>query len=86
MALNNFEIAVGGLTSIPAIGGLVFLSFKTWGERNLDASKLKPKKPQPPATKQEVKKKPEATKKTDSTNDKNLKPETTKPNDASITT
>ncbi len=86
MALNNFEIAVGGLTSIPAIGGLVFLSFKTWGERNLDASKLKPKKPQPPATKQEVKQKPEATKKTDSTNDKILEPETTKPNDASITT
>ena len=86
MALNNFEIAVGGLTSIPAIGGLVFLSFKTWGERNLDASKLKPKKPQPPATKQEVKQKPEATTKTDSTNDKILKPETTKPNDASITT
>ena len=86
MALNNFEIAVGGLSSIPTLGGLVFLSFKAWGERNLDASKLKPKKPQPPATKQEVKQRPEANKKTGSTNDQNLKHETAKPNDASITT
>ena len=86
MALNNFEIAVGGLSSIPTLGGLVFLSFKAWGERNLDASKLKPKKPQPPPTKQEVKQRPEANKKTGSTNDKNLTHETAKPNDASITT
>ena len=45
MALSGFEIAVGGLFSIPVVGGLVFLGYKVWGEKNLDASKLKPKKP-----------------------------------------
>lgn len=44
MSLSNFEIAVGGITSIPVLGGLVFLGYKSWGEKNLDASKLKPKK------------------------------------------
>ena len=45
MALSGFEIAVGGLFSIPVVGGLVFFGYKAWGEKNLDASKLKPKKP-----------------------------------------
>ena len=44
MALSDFEIIVGGVTSIPVVGGLVYLGFKIWGEKNLDTSKLKPKK------------------------------------------
>ena len=47
MALSGFEIAIGGITSIPVTGGLIFLAYKSFGEKNLDASKLKPKKPAP---------------------------------------
>ena len=61
MALSGFEIAVGGLFSIPVVGGLVFFGYKAWGEKNLDASKLKPKKPaaaeKPPAEKPGAEKK-----------------------------
>ena len=52
MALSGFEIAMGGVSSIPVLGGLVFLGFKAFGEKNLDASKLKPKKPAPAAKKE----------------------------------
>ncbi len=45
MALSGFEIAMGGVSSIPILGGLIFLGFKAFGEKNLDASKLKSKKP-----------------------------------------
>ena len=51
MALSGFEIAMGGVTSIPVVGGLVFLGYKSFGESALDTSKLKPKKK--PAVKQE---------------------------------
>ena len=44
MALSGFEIAIGGLTSIPVVGGLIFLGYKSFGESSLDKSKLKPKK------------------------------------------
>ena len=44
MALSEFEIAIGGLTSIPVVGGLIFLGYKSLGEVSLDTSKLKPKK------------------------------------------
>ena len=44
MGLSAFEIAVGGITSVPVLGGLIFLIYKAFGEKNLDASKLKPKK------------------------------------------
>ncbi len=44
MALNEFEIAIGGMTSIPVVGGLIFLGYKSLGENSLDASELKPKK------------------------------------------
>ena len=44
MALSEFEIAIGGMTSIPVVGGLIFLGYKSFGETSLDASKLKPKK------------------------------------------
>ena len=44
MALSEFEIAIGGLTSIPVVGGLFFLGYKSFGESSLDTSKLKPKK------------------------------------------
>ena len=51
MALSGFEIAMGGIASIPVVGGLVLLGYKSFGESALDASKLKPKKK--PAAKQE---------------------------------
>ena len=44
MALSEFEIAMGGLTSIPVVGGLIFLGYKSIGESSLDTSKLKPNK------------------------------------------
>ena len=44
MALSDFEIVIGGLTSIPVVGGLIFLGYKSLGESSLDTSKLKPKK------------------------------------------
>ena len=44
MALSEFEIAMGGIASIPFVGGLIFLGYKSLGESSLDASKLKPKK------------------------------------------
>ena len=44
MALSEFEIAMGGLTSIPVVGGLIFLGYKSLGESSLDTSKLQPKK------------------------------------------
>ena len=43
MALSGFEIAMGGISSIPVVGGLIFLGYKSFGESSLDASKLKPK-------------------------------------------
>jgi hypothetical protein len=52
VALSGFEIAVGGITSIPVVSGLILLGYKSFGESSLDASKLKPKKK--PAVKQEV--------------------------------
>ena len=54
MALSEFEIAIGGLTSIPVVGGLIFLGYKSLGESSLDTSKLKPKK-KPAVTKVEKK-------------------------------
>ena len=44
MSLSGFEIAVGGITSIPLTSGLVFLGYKIFGEQRLDTSNLKPKK------------------------------------------
>lgn len=51
MALSEFEIAIGGIASIPVLGGLIFLGYKSFGEGSLDASKLKPKQ-KPAVTKQ----------------------------------
>ena len=45
MALSGFEIATGGITSIPVTATLIFLSYKAFGEKNLDTTKYKPKKP-----------------------------------------
>ena len=44
MALSEFEIAIGGLTSIPVVGGLFLLGYKSFGESSLDTSNFKPKK------------------------------------------
>ena len=52
MALSGFEIAMGGITSIPVVGGLIFLGYKSFGESSLDTSKLKPK--QKPTIKKEA--------------------------------
>ena len=52
MALSGFEIAMGGITSIPVVGGLIFLGYKSFGESSLDASKLKAK--QKPTVKKET--------------------------------
>ena len=63
MALSGFEIAMGGITSIPVVGGLIFLGYKSFGESSLDASKLKPKqkttvkKETPTPDKKEIKEK-----------------------------
>ena len=45
MALSGFEIATGGITSIPVTAALIFLAYKAVGEKNLDTTKYKPKKP-----------------------------------------
>ena len=63
MALSGFEIAMGGITSIPVVGGLIFLGYKSFGESSLDASKIKPKqkttvkKETPAPDKKEIKEK-----------------------------
>ena len=44
MSLSGFEISVGGITSIPLTSSLVLLLYKVFGEKRLDASKLKPRK------------------------------------------
>ena len=44
MSLSEFEISVGGITSIPLTSSLVLLLYKAFGEKRLDASELKPKK------------------------------------------
>ena len=44
MSLSGFEISVGGITSIPLTSSLILLLYKAFGEKRLDASKLKPKK------------------------------------------
>ena len=43
MALSGFEVSVGGISSIPVSAGLIYLAYKSWGEKNLDSSRLKPK-------------------------------------------
>ncbi len=43
MSLSGFEISVGGITSIPLTSSLILLLYKAFGEKRLDASKLKPK-------------------------------------------
>ena len=57
MSLSGFEIAVGGITSIPLSTSLVLLVYKAFGEKRLDMSKLKPKlvsaKPTPSAPNKE---------------------------------
>ena len=45
MALSDFEIDIGGITSVPVTGGIIFLGYKSFGQKNFDSSKFKPKKP-----------------------------------------
>ena len=44
MSLSGFEIAAGGITSIPLTSSLVLLLYKAFGEKRLDTTKLKLKK------------------------------------------
>ena len=44
MALSEFEIVIGGFTSIIVVGGLIFFGYKSFGEGSLDTSKLKSQK------------------------------------------
>jgi hypothetical protein len=59
MALSEFEIIVGGLTSIPVVAGIFFLIEKTYGSRNYLRKPVKaspaPKAtaPKPAASKQQ---------------------------------
>ena len=43
MSLSGFEIAVGGITSIPLTSSLVLLLYKALGEKQLDATQLQVK-------------------------------------------
>ena len=43
MPLNEFEIAMGGMMSIPVLSGLIFLGYKSFGEASLDTSGWNPK-------------------------------------------
>ena len=57
MSLSEFEIAAGGIISIPLSSSLFLLLYKAFGEKRLDISNLKPEKvsvkPTPSATKKE---------------------------------
>ena len=44
MSLSEFEIAIGGITSIPLASSLVLVIYKIFGEKRLEISKFKPKK------------------------------------------
>ena len=44
MSLSGFEIAVGGITSIPLSSILILLLYKAFGEKQLEMSPIKPKK------------------------------------------
>ena len=74
MALSGFEIGMGGITSIPVVGGIIFLGYKSFGESSLDTSKLKPKqkttvkKETPAPDKKEMKEKAQQKKPEDKTN------------------
>ena len=54
MSLSEFEIAVGGITSIPVTSSLILLIYKTFGEKRLGVAKLKSRKvsakPSPPVS------------------------------------
>ena len=43
MSLSEFEISVGGITSIPLTSSLVLLLYKAFGEKRMGMSKLKEK-------------------------------------------
>ena len=40
MSLSQFEIAVGGITSVPLISSLVLVVYKSFGEKRLDIAGL----------------------------------------------
>ena len=84
MALSGFEIAIGGITSIPVTVGLIFLGYKSFGEKNLDASKFKPKKPAQAKKAEPTKVKPESKKVVDSKKGTDLKKGAAEENSATI--
>ena len=40
MSLSQFEIAVGGITSVPLMSSLVLVLYKSFGEKRLDIAGL----------------------------------------------
>ena len=52
MALSEFEIIVGGLTSIPVVAGVFFLIEKTYGSRNYLRKPVKSPAPKASAAKE----------------------------------
>ena len=44
MSLSGFEIAVGGITSIPLTSSLILLLYKAFGEKGQASTKLKVRK------------------------------------------
>ena len=44
MSLSQFEIAVGGITSVPLMSSLVLVLYKSFGEKRLDIAGLTQKK------------------------------------------
>ena len=44
MSLSQFEIAVGGITSVPLMSSLVLVLYKSFGEKRLDIAGLAQKK------------------------------------------
>ena len=47
MALSQFEIAVGGITSVPVLAGSIYILYQTFGAKALDTEKVDKLKPSP---------------------------------------
>ena len=82
MALSEFEIIVGGLTSIPVVAGIFFLVEKTYGSRIYLTKPGKASAASKPAASKSVASKPAASKSA-SSKPAAAKPTVSKPKDGS---
>ena len=82
MALSEFEIIVGGLTSIPVVAGIFFLVEKTYGSRIYLTKPGKASAAAKPAASKSVASKPAASKSA-SAKPAAAKPTVSKPKDGS---